>query len=29
MLIKIYKFDNFRDLKLKQGIYEASLHQSL
>jgi hypothetical protein len=29
MLIKIYKFDSFRDVKLKQGIYEAWLHQSL
>lgn len=28
-LIKIIKFDSFRDVRFKQGIYEISLHQSL
>jgi serine/threonine protein kinase len=28
-LAKIYKFDSFRDVRFKQGIYEISLHQSL
>jgi serine/threonine protein kinase len=26
---KILKFDSFRDVKLKEGIYEISLHQSM
>jgi len=28
-LAKIIKFDSFRDVKLKQGLYEISLHLSL
>ena len=26
---KIIKFDSFRDVKLKQGLYEISIHLSL